>query len=108
MQPLEPVLMEHDTWINGVGADQSSVRAAMARRPFAGCMRYHPMLNWDSQNGLLPQISRVARTPLSRGYQSIGCEPCTAKGEGNERNSRWFGMNKTECGLNTTLVVGGN
>ena len=29
-------------------------------------------------------------------------------GEGNERNSRWFGMNKTECGLNTTLVAGGN
>jgi phosphoadenosine phosphosulfate reductase len=28
-----------------------------------------------------------------------------AFGEGNERNSRWFGMNKTECGLNTTLVT---
>jgi phosphoadenosine phosphosulfate reductase len=46
----------------------------------------------------------------AQGYLSIGCEPCTARalGEGNARNARWFGMNKTECGLNTTLVAGGN
>ena len=44
------------------------------------------------------------------GYLSIGCEPCTMRaiGDGNARNARWFGMNKTECGLNTTLVAGGN
>ena len=53
---------------------------------------------------------KLPEHPLeAQGYQSIGCEPCTTKaGEDNERNSRWFGMNKTECGLNTTLVAAGN
>ncbi len=113
VQPLEPVLMEHDTWINGVRADQSSVRAAMAEEELAthGCMRYHPMLNWDSKMVYYyRKLHELPEHPLeAQGYQSIGCEPCTTKaGEGNERNSRWFGMNKTECGLNTTLIVGGN
>jgi phosphoadenosine phosphosulfate reductase len=114
VQPLEPVLHEHDVWINGVRADQSAVRAAMQEEEPArhGCIRYHPMLDWDSRmvyfyrkNHDLPEHPMEAQ-----GYLSIGCEPCTMKafGEGNARNARWFGMNKTECGLNTTLVSGGN
>ncbi|MFT7286489.1 MAG: phosphoadenosine phosphosulfate reductase [Halieaceae bacterium] len=114
VQPLEPVLYENDIWINGVRADQSAVRAAMGEEEPAqhGCVRYHPMLAWDSrmiyyyrQNHSLPEHPMEAQ-----GYLSIGCEPCTMKtsGEGNARNARWFGMNKTECGLNTTLVSGGN
>jgi len=31
------------------------------------------------------------------GYGSIGCEPCTDKGEC--RVGRWQGLKKTECGL---------
>ena len=113
VQPLEPVLMEHNIWINGVRADQSSVRGAMAEEEAAShcCMRYHPMLNWDSKMVYYyRKYHDLPEHPLeAQGYLSIGCEPCTSKaGEGNERNSRWFGMNKTECGLNTTLVAGGN
>jgi phosphoadenosine phosphosulfate reductase len=42
----------------------------------------------------------------AQGYQSIGCEPCTRKMdlEMMERQARWYGMNKTECGLHTDLV----
>ena len=112
VQPLDPVLREHDIWVNGVRADQSAVRAALAEEEPAqhGCLRYHPLLAWDARmvhfyrkNHDLPEHPMEAR-----GYFSIGCEPCTAKafGEGNARNARWFGMNKTECGLNTTLVSG--
>ena len=113
VQPLEPILMEHDIWINGVRADQSSVRAAMAEEEPAthNSMRYHPMLSWDSKMVYYyRKYHELPEHPLeAQGYQSIGCEPCTSKaGAGNERNSRWFGMNKTECGLNTTLVAGGN
>ena len=113
VQPLEPVLREHDVWINGVRADQSSVRAAMAEEAPAthNCLRYHPMLNWDSKMVYYyRKYHKLPEHPLeAQGYQSIGCEPCTTKArEDNERNSRWFGMNKTECGLNTTLVAAGN
>ena len=32
-----------------------------------------------------------------RGYDSIGCAPCTQPGAG--RDGRWAGQDKTECGL---------
>lgn len=112
--PLEPILIEHDIWINGIRADQSDVRAQMSEEEAAAhnCLRYHPMLNWDAKMVYYyRKYHELPEHPMeAQGYLSIGCEPCTAKafGEGNERNSRWFGMNKTECGLNTTLVAGGN
>ena len=41
----------------------------------------------------------------SKGYTSIGCEPCTRKLiMDDSRDSRWYGLNKTECGLHTDLV----
>ena len=41
-----------------------------------------------------------------KGFVSIGCEPCTRKldPEMQEREARWFGMNKVECGLHTDLI----
>ncbi len=112
--PLEPILIEYDIWINGIRADQSEVRAQMAEEESAAhnCMRYHPMLNWDSRMVYYyRKYHNLPEHPLEvQGYLSIGCEPCTTRalGEGNERNSRWFGMNKTECGLNTALVASDN
>ena len=50
---------------------------------------------------------KLPRHPLEeKGYTSIGCEPCTRKMdlEMSEREARWYGMKKTECGLNTELV----
>lgn len=111
VKPLEPVLAEYDVWINGVRADQSSLRATMGEEQNAkfGCMRYHPMLAWDNRMvHYYIKAHQLPRHPLeAQGYSSIGCEPCTSKAftEGNARNARWFGMNKTECGLNTTLVA---
>lgn len=110
VQPLEPVLMSHDVWINGIRGDQNDNRKAMREEERAphGALRYHPMLNWTAR--MIHAYSKRYRLrphPLeAAGYLSIGCEPCTTKflGDGNERNSRWFGMNKTECGLHTELV----
>ena len=112
VQPLEPVLMTHDIWVNGVRADQGAARAAFAEEELAqhDCMRYHPMLHWDAKMVYYyRKYHELPEHPMeAQGYLSIGCEPCTTRafGEGNERNSRWFGMNKTECGINTTLVSG--
>jgi len=48
----------------------------------------------------------LPRHPLElKGYLSIGCEPCTRIFSGeHSRDSRWYGLNKTECGLNTDLI----
>ncbi|MCX2744314.1 phosphoadenylyl-sulfate reductase [Mangrovivirga sp. M17] len=110
VQPMEPLLMEYDVWINGVRGDQSAVRKAMTVEQPApnGAIRFHPMLDWTMRD-IFAYIKEhnLPRHPLdAKGYSSIGCEPCTRKPdpEMHERESRWFGMKKVECGLHTDLV----
>lgn len=110
-QPMEMVLMQYDVWINGVRADQSAARQLMRTEQEAphGVTRFHPMLDWTAKMvyAYLREYD-LPRHPLeSKGYMSIGCEPCTRKldPEMQEREARWYGLNKTECGLNTDLVV---
>lgn len=110
--PMEPILSKFDIWVNGIRADQNANRSRMKEdQPTPqGAMRYHPMLYWT--NKMIWAYIRehdIPRHPLdSEGYNSIGCEPCTRKMDlsqsGDERMARWFGMNKTECGLHTELV----
>lgn len=109
-QPMDAILLAKDIWINGVRADQSSVRAAMKVEQPArhGCIRFHPMLDWNAKMIWEYQKEfKLPKHPLEdKGYLSIGCEPCTRKLDPDmqEREARWFGMNKVECGLNTDLV----
>ncbi len=110
-QPMETVLASFDVWINGVRADQSAIRSAMKIEqpaPF-DTIRFHPMLDWDKKK-IFAYIKdhNLPRHPLdASGYMSIGCEPCTRKMdlEMQEREARWFGLNKVECGLHTDLVT---
>ena len=109
-QPVEPALIEYDVWINGVRRDQNANRRDMRveQRAPHGCLRFHPMLDWSSK--MIYDYIRehdLPRHPLEdAGYMSIGCEPCTRKIDlDNDRSGRWFGLNKTECGLHTDLVV---
>jgi phosphoadenosine phosphosulfate reductase len=109
-QPMDAILMANDIWINGVRADQSAVRAAMQIEQPAkhGCTRFHPMLDWNSKMIWEYQKEHnLPRHPLEeKGFFSIGCEPCTRKldPEMQEREARWFGLNKIECGLHTDLI----
>ena len=108
-QPLEPYLMQYDVWISGVRADQSATRKKMKveqQGPF-DIIRFHPMLDWSAKQIYeYRQLHQLPEHPLDKkGYQSIGCVPCTRKFDlSNERSARWFGMNKTECGLHTDLI----
>lgn len=109
-QPMEPILAANDIWINGVRADQSDVRKSFkveTPAPF-NTIRFHPMLDWSPK--MIYQYLKeynIPHHPLEeKGYFSIGCEPCTRRIEMDTvaREGRWFGMKKTECGLNTDLV----
>ena len=109
-QPMEKVLRSHDVWINGVRKDQNQYRKSLSMEettPF-NSLRYHPMLDWSNKDiyAYLKE-HQIPRHPLDEiGYFSIGCEPCTRKrhSELDEREARWFGMNKFECGLQTDLI----
>ena len=109
-QPMEAILTKYDIWINGVRADQSSVRKSMKIEQEApyNCTRFHPILDWNKQR-IFQYVKKydLPRHPLDqKGYMSIGCEPCTMKisPEMHEREARWYGLNKVECGLNIDLV----
>ncbi|MBR9830641.1 phosphoadenylyl-sulfate reductase [Acidiluteibacter ferrifornacis] len=110
-QPMEPILASHDIWINGIRADQSAVRKNMKEEQPSkfGCTRYHPILNWDAKmiHAYRKEYNLPAHPLEKDGYLSIGCAPCTRKyiDTADERNGRWYGLNKTECGLHTDLAT---
>ena len=108
--PLEEILIDHDVWINGVRKDQSDERSSLNEFTKAkfGCERYHPLLDWNAKDIFYyNKLFDLKKHPLEdHGYHSIGCEPCTRRHNSNlsERGSRWYGTNKTECGINTDLL----
>jgi phosphoadenosine phosphosulfate reductase len=110
-QPMDGILRSHDVWINGVRADQSAVRAAMKVEQPApyNSIRFHPMLDWNAK--MIWEYQKEYNLPAhpleAKGYVSIGCEPCTRKLDPGmqEREARWYGLKKVECGLHTELVT---
>ena len=110
-QPMDAALRTHDVWINGVRADQSAVRAAMKIEQPApyNTVRFHPMLDWNAK--MIWEYQKEHKLPThpleAEGYVSIGCEPCTRKLDPGmqEREARWYGLKKVECGLYTELVT---
>ncbi len=105
--PLEPIIAKHDVWINGVRGSQSATRQSMQKiQPTKRILRYHPLLEWDSRMVYYYlEQHNLPKHPLEeQGYVSVGCRPCTRKwSDMDDRSGRWAGLNKTECGLHTTL-----
>lgn len=109
-EPLDSILRTHDIWINGVRADQSTTRSKMTETQDAPhhSIRLHPMLDWNSKQ--IFEYQKEYKLPKhtldEKGYMSIGCEPCTRRIDPDmmEREARWYGLNKTECGLHTDLI----
>ena len=109
-QPMEQVLMRFDVWVNGIRAEQNAFRSDLKEEQSAkyDVIRFHPLIGWTGKDIYeYRKKFKLPEHPLeSKGYFSIGCEPCTRKIdlEMQEREARWYGQNKTECGLNTDLV----
>ena len=109
-QPLEPYLMKYDIWVNGIRADQSSIREGMKmeEKTLFDTIRFHPFLKWSRE--MIEDYRKKHELPShpldAKGYKSIGCVPCTRSSIlESERDARWYGMSKTECGLHTELIV---
>ncbi len=111
VQPLESILQSKDIWINGIRSDQNSNRKAMKEEENApyNVIRYHPMLHWTKK--MIYEYIHLHDLPKhpfdAKTYHSIGCEPCTRLIEDEDksnREGRWFGLKKVECGLHTELV----
>ena len=89
-------------WITGQRRAQSITRADLAVEEFdaeRGIPKFNPLADWSDRD-VWRFISDhdLPYNPLhDRGYESIGCAPCTNPGSGRE--GRWAGQDKTECGL---------
>ena len=91
-----------DAWVAGLRREHSPERADTAKVHWDernGLWKFNPLADW-SERDVWRYIAEhdVPYNPLhDRGYDSIGCTPCTQPGHG--RDGRWAGSDKSECGL---------
>jgi phosphoadenosine phosphosulfate reductase len=99
---LDLALEGLDGWITGLRREQAPTRSSTPKLEFnarRGIWKANPIAGWDSK-AVWDYIARndVPYNALhDRGYDSIGCVPCTLPGSGRE--GRWAGSDKTECGI---------
>lgn len=109
--PLQKALEDYDGWISGLRRDQSPLRSATpiveAQMLPSGdeILKIHPLARWSRAevNSYVADNGIPTHPLLEKGFASIGCQPCTAAvgDEDAERDGRWNGISKTECGIHT-------
>lgn len=105
VEPLREALVRRTGWISGVRRDQTQVR--QSHEVFSlqadGKLKICPILNWTQAmiDNYISDFGLPKHPLFSKGYRSIGCQPCTVAWDGSQdlRSGRWKGSAKTECGL---------
>lgn len=112
VDPTRVVLRGLDAWIAALRRDQGPTRAqtpVLEVRQSEGrdLVKVNPLVAWDRKRIWTYLFENdLPYNPLhDLGYPSVGCAPCTAPAEGasNEREGRWAGQAKLECGLHTRI-----
>ena len=112
IEPLRRELSRFDAWISSIRRDQTSDRAparTVERDARFGLVKVNPLVRWTSE--AVWERIRERDIPVnqlhSRGYPSIGCEPCTTQVAAGEdpRAGRWRTFEKTECGLHRRVAL---
>jgi phosphoadenosine phosphosulfate reductase len=108
VRPLFAALENYTVWFTGLRRVQSPTRAnlnALDRFPLPSgkqLLKVSPLADWlDKDVWDFARVHDIPLLPLyERGYNSIGCEPCTALPSdlANPRSGRWAGR-KLECGI---------
>lgn len=103
---LKKILPRKQAWIASLRRDQTENRKYIHPIDIddRDTIKIHPLYNWH-RNDVWQHIHehKLPYNPLyDKNYHSIGCEPCTTPIENpkDERECRWSGTSKSECGLN--------
>lgn len=106
VEPMRRALAGKAAWMSGLRRTESTARAEtplVAYDATRGLVKINPIAGWsDADVAGYVRDHDLPIHPLSdRGYESIGCWPCTRPvGEDEDgRAGRWAGLDKTECGL---------
>lgn len=109
VEPLKRHLPGVRAWVNGRRRDQAGTRQdiRIVEAFQNGLHKVNPVATWTSRDTFrYMERHGIPTHPLfDKGYASIGCAPCTrpvVPGE-HEREGRWAGSAKVECGLHTFL-----
>jgi phosphoadenosine phosphosulfate reductase len=105
--PMRRALAGYDAWVSAIRRGQTADRARAEVVQWDAKfhrVKVNPLLRWTRREVWTFLLAHdVPYNPLyDGGYPSIGCWPCTAavpEGAG-ERDGRWAGTAKKECGLN--------
>lgn len=115
VRPLEQKLDELDVWITGLRRDQSEGRKQTGLvdvyerqrgERHQMLVKVSPLVDWTKGEveRYLAERDWPVNELFSRGYQSIGCWPCTKPAvDLGDRAGRWEGKEKTECGIHTFM-----
>lgn len=109
VEPNQRALAEIDLWVTALRRDESPSRAAqpvLQRTKLASgrpILKLAPIARWSRQDvwRYIFQHDLPYNPMHDAGYPSVGCTHCTtavAEG-GDERDGRWAGKSKNECGL---------
>jgi phosphoadenosine phosphosulfate reductase len=108
--PLSRALAHYDAWISGRKRFQASSRADMPLVEADGTrIKVNPLAAWRREDlSAYRGAHDLPEHPLvAHGFRSIGCIPCTTRvaEDEDERDGRWRGREKTECGIHLGLAA---
>jgi phosphoadenosine phosphosulfate reductase len=100
--PLDRHLAERAAWVTGLRRAESPTRAGAATLEWdagRGLVKINPIVAWSDDDVARYMVEHdIIVNPLrDKGFDSIGCAPCTTPGAG--RSGRWAGSGRLECGL---------
>jgi phosphoadenosine phosphosulfate reductase len=100
--PLAKALAPYVAWASGIRRDESTTRSDVGVVEWDDrhqMVKINPLATWTLEDVQRYVVDNdiLVNPLLSEGYGSIGCAPCTHRGEG--RSGRWLGLPKVECGL---------
>ena len=106
VEPLRRYLTDVDAWMTGVRREQSTTRSWVPITSWnesSSVVKVAPLADWtrDDVWAYVAEHDVPVNTLLHDGYRSLGCTHCTVRtaAGGDERDGRWPGFAKTECGI---------
>jgi phosphoadenosine phosphosulfate reductase len=100
--PLRRALAPYEAWASGIMRAETEARKGIGLVEWDttnGLVKVNPLAAWtqDDVDRYVKDNGLLSNPLLQDGYGSIGCAPCTRRGEG--RSGRWTGSGKVECGI---------
>ena len=104
--PTQIAVQELDAWITGLRNTEGRTRVDYQEvEEKGGLIKINPILSFTEAEIWIYMATRgIQPHPwYSRGYRSLGCEPCSHPGGVMERDGRWQNTSKCggECGIHT-------